>query len=153
MVDREEESWTVKLDWLNILSILNLESIREIPEFKREKCIKRVTKLYGIQTLSECEPGTLDKFVVNELRELMKKELLLKARKQERIQKEMRNKFIPMKKGGIIRLDPRDLKDFKGDPKEMLKYFYKKFLGEGGDDDDKDDDKDNYKDDNTGYYT
>jgi len=153
MVDNKEESWTVKLDWLNILSILNLESISEIPEFKREKAIKRVTKLYGTQTLWECSPESIDKFVVSELRDLMKKELVLKAKKRERIEKEMRNKFIPMKKGGIIRLDPRDLKGFKGSPEEMLKYFYKKFLGEGGDDDDKkDDDKDNYKEDNTGYY-
>jgi len=32
----------------------------------------------------------------------------------------------------------------------MLKYFYKKFLGD--DDEDKDDDRDKHKEDNTGYY-
>ncbi len=155
MIDNEEElSWTVKLDWLNIVLMLKLQSITEIPEFKREKAIKRVSKMYGLQTLTECEPETLDKFVVNELRDIMKKELIQNSKKQERMEKEIRNKFIPMKKGGIIRLDPRDLKDFKGDPEEMLKYLYKKFLGEGGDgdDDDKDDRKDKNKDDNTGYY-
>lgn len=150
--DGEELSWTVKLDWLNILSMLRLQSIREIPEFKKEKALRRVSKMYGTQTLIECEPGTLDKFVVSELRELMKKELLQNSKKQEKFEKEMRDKFIPMQKGGIIKLDPRDLKDFKGDPEEMLKYFYKKFLGERGDDDDKDDDKDVDKEDNTGYY-
>ena len=62
----------------------------------------------------------------------------------------MRDKIIPLKRGGIIKIDPRDLKDFKGDPEDVLKYFYKKFLGK--DDDDKDDEKDNYKEDNTGYY-
>ncbi|KKM22684.1 hypothetical protein LCGC14_1622790 [marine sediment metagenome] len=149
MTNNEEKlSWTVKLDWLNILSMLRLVSINKIPEFKREKAVRRVSKTYDIQTLMECEPETLDKFVVNELRDLMKKELLQNVKNQERIEKQMRNRFIPMKKGGIIRLDPRDLKDFKGDPEEMLKFFYKKFLGEGGDDDDKDDDRE----DNTGYY-
>lgn len=149
MTNNEEKlSWTVKLDWLNILSMLKLVSISKIPEFKREKAVRRVSKTYDIQTLMECEPETLDKFVVNELRDLMKKELLQNVKNQERIEKQMSDRFIPMKKGGIIRLDPRDLKDFKGDPEEMLKFFYKKFLGEGGDDDDKDDDRE----DNTGYY-
>jgi len=148
----QELSWTVKLDWLNIVLMLKLQSITEIPEFKREKAIKHVSKMYGIQTLTECEPETLDKFVVNELRDIMKKELIQNAKKQARVEKEIRNKFIPMKKGGIIRLDPRDLKDFKGDPEEMLKYFYKKFLGKGGDDDDNDEGKDKNKDDNTSYY-
>jgi len=58
-----------------------------------------------------------------------------------------------MKRGGIIRIDPRefkDLKDLDGDPEKMLKYFYKKFLGK--EDDDKDDDKDKYREDDTGYY-
>ena len=153
MVDSGEEfGWSAKLDWLNILSMLNLESISDIPEFKKEKAIKKITKSYGIRTLMECEPGDLDKFVVHELRELMKKELLLNAKKRERIEKEIREKFIPMKRGGIIKIDPRDLKNFNNDPEKMLKYFYKKFLGEQGDDDDKDDDKDKYKEDNTGYY-
>jgi hypothetical protein len=148
--NNKEYSWSTKLDWLNILSKLNLESISQIPEFKKEKAIKRITKFYGSEVLIEFEPNYLDKLVVNELKELMKKELILNARRQEKIEKDLRNKIIPLKKGGIIKIDPRDLKDFKGDPEDMLKYFYKKFLGK--DDDDKDDDKDNYKEDNTGYY-
>ncbi len=151
MIENNKQfSWTVKLDWLNIVSRLKLDSINQISEFKKDKAIKRITKTYGTQTLMEYEPDVLDKIVVNELKELMKKELLLIAKRQERIEKEIRNKIIPMKKGGIIRLDPRDLKNFKGDPEEMMKYFYKKLLGQ--DDDDQDDDKDNSNDDNKGYY-
>jgi len=148
--DNKQLSWAAKLDWLNILSMLNLESISQIPKFKKEKALKRITKFYSPEALLEFEPDYLDKLVVNELQELMKKELLLNERKQERMEKELRDKIIPLKRGGIIKIDPRDLKDFKGNPEDMLKYFYKKFLGK--DDDDKDDDNDNYKEDNTHYY-
>jgi len=142
-------SWAVKLDWLNILSKLNLESISQIPKFKKQKALKRITKFYGPEALLEFEPDYLDKLVVNELQELMKKELLLNERKQERMEKELRDKVIPLKRGSIIKIDPRDLKDFKGDPEDMLKYFYKKFLGK---DDDDNDDNDNFNEDNTHYY-
>lgn len=149
--DNKQFCWTAKLDWLNILSILNLESISEIPEFKKDKAIRRVTKFYGLEALMEFEPSYLDKLVVNELKELMKKELRLKAEEVRRTEKQLRDTITPFKSGGIIKIDPRDLpKDFKGDPEEILKYFRKKFLGK--DDDDNDDDKDNYKEDNTGYY-
>ena len=145
--------WTTKLDWLNILSMLNLESISQIPEFKKDRAIKRLNKFYGIEVLMEFEPSYLDKLVVNEFKDLMKKDLLQNAREQERMKKKLRNNIVPMKRGGIIGIDPRefkDLKDLDGDPEKMLKYFYKKFLGK--DDDDKDDDKDKYREDNTGYY-
>jgi hypothetical protein len=148
--DNKQFIWTTKLDWLNIISTLRLESISQIPEFKRDKAIKRITKFYSTEALLEFEPNYLDKLVVNELKELMKKELILHAKKQERIEKQLRNKIIPFNKGGIIKIDPRDLKDFKGDPEEMLKNLYKKLLGD--DDDDNDDDKDKYKEDNTQYY-
>ncbi|MFX1347280.1 MAG: hypothetical protein ACFE92_01265 [Promethearchaeota archaeon] len=148
--DNQHFSWTIKLDWLNILAMLNLESISQIPEFKKDKAIRRITKFYGNKALMEFEPSYLDKLVVNELKELMKKELLQYAKREEKIQKEFRDKIIPMKRGGIIRIDPQDLKDFKGDPQDILKYFYKKFMGE--DDDDTDDDADDYKEDKTGYY-
>ena len=142
--------WTVKLDWLNILKMLNLVSIRQIPEFKKSKAIRKITRIHGTENLLKFEPEYLDKLVVNELKELMKKELVLNARKQEKIERELRDKIIPFKRGGIIKIDPRDLKDFNGDPEKLIKYFYKKFLGD--DDDDKDDDKDKHKEDNTGYY-
>ncbi|MFX0022120.1 MAG: hypothetical protein ACFE9S_07320 [Candidatus Hermodarchaeota archaeon] len=148
--DNKLLSWAVKLDWLNILSKLKLESITQIPKFKKEKALKRITKFYGQEALLEFEPDLLDDLVINELKELMKKELLLNERKQERMEKELRDKVIPLKRGSIIKIDPRDLKDFKGDPEDMLKYFYKKFLGK--DDDENDDENDNYKEDNTHYY-
>jgi len=143
-------SWTIKLDWLNILNLLKLERINQISEFKKERAIKRVTKIYGTKTLLDFEPERLDTLVANELKELMKKELALNTKEKERLEKEIRSRVIPFKKGGIIRIDPRDLKDFNGDPEKMLKYFYKKFLGD--DDEDKDDDRDKQKEDNTGYY-
>lgn len=143
-------SWTVKLDWLNILNLLKLDKIKHISEFKKERAIKRVTKTYGTKALLEIEPERLDTLVANELKELMKKELTFYAKKQEQLEKEIRSKIIPFKKGGIIRIDPRDLKDFNGDPKELMKYFLKKFSGD--DDEDNDDERDKYKEDNTGYY-
>ncbi len=148
--DNKLLSWAVKLDWLNILSKLNLESISQIPKFKKEKALKRITKFYGPEALLDFEPNYLDNLVINELKDLMKKELLLNERKQQKMEKELREKVVPLKRGSIIKIDPRDLKDFKGDPEDMLKYFYKKFLGK--DDDDSDDDNDNYKEDNTHYY-
>ena len=81
----------------------------------------------------------------------MKKELLLHKKKQKELEREIRNKVIPLKRGGIIKLDPRDLKDFKGDKEDMLKFLYKKFLGDKKDDDN-DDDKDKYKEDRNHYY-
>ena len=143
-------SWTIKLDWLNILNLLKLERINQISEFKKERAIKRVTKIFGTEALLDFEPERLDILVANELKEVMKKELALNAKEKERLEKEIRSRVIPFKKGGIIRIDPRDLKDFNGDPEKMLKYFYKKFLGD--DDEDKDDDRDKQKEDNTGYY-
>ncbi|MFX1411350.1 MAG: hypothetical protein ACFFA6_13450 [Promethearchaeota archaeon] len=151
MVENDKNfSWTIKLDWLNILNLLELESIKQISEFKKDRVIKKITKIYGTEALLEFEPERLDNLVANELKEVMKKELALNARRQERIEKEIQSKVIPFKRGGIIRLDPQDLKKFNGDPEKMLKYFYKKFLGE--DDDDTDDDQDRTKEDNAGYY-
>ena len=152
MAEEEKELlWTVKLDWLNIISILNLNNINQISEFKKMKAIRRLTRDYGSEKLMSFEPEYLENLVVNELKELMKKELTMNAKKQDRIEREIRSKLIPFQKGGIIKIDPRDLKGFKGDENDLLKYLYKKFLG-NHDDDDKDDEKDKYKEDNTGYY-
>lgn len=149
----EEENnflWTIKLDWLNIVSMLNLDDINQIAEFKKIKALKKINAKYGSENLMDFEPEYLENLVTDELKEVMKKELSIKAKKQAEKERDIRSKVIPFKKGGIIKLDPRDLKDFNGDEKEMLKFFYKKFLGR--DDDDKDDDKDKHKEDNTGYY-
>lgn len=146
--------WSVKLDWLNILQLLKLESINQIPEFKREKAIKKVTKTYDIDTLMEMDPIDLDKLVVHELRELMRKELNnIRARKKERL--EQQSKFVPFKNGGVFKINPRDFKDLdidpeNADPEEILKQIAKKLMKD--DDDDSDDDKKKYKEDNTGYY-
>ena len=130
--------------------MLNLDNINQIAEFKKIKALKKINAKYGSENLMDFEPEYLENLVADELKEIMKKELSINAKKQAERERAIRSKVIPFKKGGIIKLDPRDLKDFKGDEKEMLKFFYKKFLGR--DDDDKDDDKDKYKEDNTGYY-
>ncbi len=144
--------WTVKLDWLNILRLLRLVSINQIQELKREKAIKKITKTFGTEVLLDLQPEELDKLVVNELRELMHKELSMNARKKERMEKEMRRRFVPFKNGGIIKINPRDFKDLDLDaePEDIIKQLAKKFLKD--DDDDSEDDKNNYKEDSTGYY-
>ncbi len=153
-MSEKDSFWSVKLDWLNILQLLKLESINQIPEFKREKAIKKVTKTYDIDTLMEMDPIELDKLVVHELRELMRKELNnIKARKKERL--EQQSKFVPFKNGGIFKINPRDFKDLdidpeNADPEEIFKQIAKKLMKD--DDDDSDDDKKKYKEDTTGYY-
>lgn len=154
-MSEKDSFWSVKLDWLNILRILKLESINQIPEFKREKAIKKVTKTFDIDTLMELDPIELDKLVVHELRELMRKELSINARKKQLLEKEMQSKFVPFKNGGIFKINPRDFKDLdidpdNVDPEEILKQIAKKLMKD--DDDDSDDDKKKYKEDNTGYY-
>jgi hypothetical protein len=152
MTEYENElRWTIKLDWFNIVIMLKLENINQISEIKKGKALRRITRLYGLEKLMASEPAHLEALVVNELKELMKKELRDLEKEQRDMEKEIRNKVIPFKQGGIIKIDPRDLKDFKGDPEDMLKYLYKKFLGDNKDDD-KDDDKDKYSEDKTGYY-
>ncbi|MFX1397778.1 MAG: hypothetical protein ACFFAS_12140 [Promethearchaeota archaeon] len=147
-----KDIWTIKLDWLNIIHYLGLDSIDEIPELKREKVIKKLTKLYGTEYLMELDSKTLEELVVNELMDLMKKELTSKAKKQEQMQRDIQEKFIPFKNGGIININQKDLKDLdidlNGDPTEILKKLADKFFKA---DNDKDDDKDRYED-NTGYY-
>jgi len=148
--------WSVKLDWLSILQILKLESINQIPEFKRGKAIKKVTKTYDIDTLIEMDPIELDKLVVHELRDLMRKELNnIKARKKERL--EQRSKFVPFKNGGVFKINPRDFKDLdidpeNADPEEILKQIAKKLMKDDDDDSDDDKNKKKYKEDTTGYY-
>ncbi len=149
--DENELRWTIKLDWLNISFLLNLDNINQISEIKKGKAIRRLTRIYGSEKLMEFEPEHLENLVVNELKDLMKKELALNEKKQKEMERDIRNKVIPFKQGGIIKIDPRDLKDFKGDPEDLLKQLYKKFLGDDKDDD-RDNDNDKYKEDNTGYY-
>ena len=114
-MSEKDSFWSMQLDWLNILRSLKLDSINQIPEFKRVKAIKKVTKTYDIDTLMEMDPIELDKLVVHELRDLMRKELNnIKARKKERL--EQRSKFVPFKNGGVFKINPRDFKDLDIDP-------------------------------------
>jgi hypothetical protein len=154
-MSEKDSFWSMKLDWLNILNSLKLDSINQIPEFKREKAIKKVTKIYDIDTLMELDPIELDKLVVHELRELMRKELGINARKKQQLEQEMQSKFVPFKNGGVFKINPQDFKDLdidpeNADPEEILKQIAKKLMKD--DDDDSDDDKKKYKEDNTGYY-
>lgn len=148
----EEEAWTHQLDWLNIINILGLKSIKQIPESKKDKALKKLTKLYGVEMLLNLTPEELDELVADQLRELMKKELTLNAKRQEKMEREFKTKAIPFKNGGIIPINLNDLKDFDPDmdPEEILKFLSKKFLND--DDEDKDDDKDRYDDDKSFYY-
>ena len=84
MAENEKElRWTIKLDWSNIVIMLKLNSINQISELKKGKAIRRLTKMYGPEKLMEFEPEHLDDLVVNELKNLMKKELSLNAKKQK----------------------------------------------------------------------
>ncbi len=150
-----KDIWTIRLDWLKILNKLNIDSINDIPEFKKEKVIKKITRIYGTETLLELENDELDNIVLNELKDAMRKELSLSERKQEKFENEMRSKFVPFKNGGILKIDPRDFEDLdpNSDPEEILKFFYKKFMGSGDQNDNEDDDdKDKYTEDSSGYY-
>lgn len=148
-----KEIWSIKLDWLNIVHLLELDSISQISEIKKDKAIKKITKLYGTEDLMDADHSFLDKIVANELRELMKKELGLKAKQEEKRERALRSNFMPFKNGGIININPRDFKDIDldGDPQEILKKLAKRFFRMNKDDDDDQDNR--YKDeDNTGYY-
>jgi len=149
----DKEIWSYQLDWLNIIKLLGLDTINQIPEFKKEKAIKKITKLYGVELLLTLKPTELDELVSNELRDLMKRELLLNSRRKERLEKEVRNKMMTFKKGNVIGINMNDLKDLdpNADPEEIFKYLSKKFLGNDEEDDD-DDKKDRYDEDKTGYY-
>jgi len=148
----DKEIWSYQLDWLNIIKLLGLKSIIQIPEFKKDKAIKKVTKIYGTELLLTFKPTELDELVANELRDLMKRELLINSRKQEKLEKEARSKMMPFKKGGIIGINMNDLKDLdpNADPEEIFKFLSKKFLGD--DDEDDEDRNDRYDEDKSGYY-
>ncbi|MBD3196531.1 MAG: hypothetical protein GF317_15835 [Candidatus Lokiarchaeota archaeon] len=145
--------WAVQLDWLNVIKKLGFDSINEIPEYKREKALKNITKTFGTDTLLTLSPKELDTIVAEELKELLKKEINVKKNKRKKLEEEFKSKIIPLKQGGIIKINPNDLKDLDKDasPEEILKYFYKKFF-EQKDKDDKDDERDRSREDNTGYY-
>ena len=145
----EKEAWAYQLDWLNIVSILRLDSIEQIPETKRDRVVKRISKLYGAESLLSFKPSELDELVANDLRELMKKELIMHARRKEKIAKQMRAKMSPFKNPGVIGIDMNEIKDMN--PDELMKFFSNKLMGKK-DDDDQDDDNDKYSEDRHSYY-
>ncbi|MHA1803181.1 MAG: hypothetical protein ACTSU4_01465 [Promethearchaeota archaeon] len=151
MIDKEN-CWTCQLDWLNIVRLLGLETMDQIPEEKREKAIKRVAKEYSTEVLLSLDPSELDQLVANELTDLMRKELDQKRKELERLEKKYSEKVIPLKRGGIIRIDPNDLRNFDGDIEKFMRSIYKKFLNNKDKDDENDDDDDYFREDNTGYY-
>jgi hypothetical protein len=145
----EKEAWAYQLDWLNIVSILRLDSIEQIPETKRDRVVKRISKLYGAESLLSFKPSELDELVANDLRELMKKELIMHARRKEKIAKQMKAKMSPFKNPGVIGIDMNEIKDMN--PDELMKFFSNKLMGKKNDDD-QDDDNDKYSEDKHSYY-
>ena len=144
----EKEIWAYQLDWLNIIHLMGLDSIYQIPEHKRDKVIKKLTKQYDTELLLSFTPRELDELVANELNIIMKKELILHDRNKKRIQKQLGSQMGALKKG-IIPIDMNDLKDL--DPKDIMKFFSKKLMGKE-DEEDNDDENDKNLDDKTGYY-
>ena len=144
----EKEAWAYQLDWLNIVTILGLDTIDQIPEDKRIRVTKKLSKLYGSESLLSFKPQELDELVASELKSLMEKELRTHAKQKERIQKQMKNRMPYSKRPGIIPIDMNDLKDL---PDEVKKMFSKMFMQNEGDDDN-DDDSDDYNEDRNSYY-
>ncbi len=147
----EKEAWAFQLDWLNIVHLMGLDSIFQIPEHKREKAVKKLTKLYDTELLLSFAPSELDELVANELNILMKKELILHERQKKRIEKQLKSQMGPLRKG-IIPIDMNDLKDLNPEDLENFKKFFSKMITGKEDEDDNDDDNDTNLDDKTGYY-
>jgi len=144
----EKEAWAYQLDWLNIITILGLDTIDQIPEDKRIRVNKKLSKLYGSESLLSFKPQELDELVASELKNLMEKELRAHAKQKERIQKQIKNRMPSLKRPGVIPIDINDLKDLPDDVKKM---FSKMFMQNEGDDDD-DDESDDYNEDRNSYY-
>ncbi|MHA1669785.1 MAG: hypothetical protein ACTSV5_04310 [Promethearchaeota archaeon] len=147
----ESDIWSFQLDWLNIIKLLGFHSINQIPETKKLKAFKKITKLYGTEILLTLKPSELDELVADELRNLLKRELMDNARQKEKAAREIQQKLLPLKKGKIIGINMSDLRDLdpNADMEEIMKYFSKKFLNDEKDDDNNNDDDD---EDKTGIY-
>ena len=144
----EKEGWVYQLDWLNVVTILGLDTIDQIPEDKRIRVTKKISKLYGSDSLLSFKPQELDELVASELKSLMEKEIRTHAKQKERIQKQMKNRMSAVKQPGVIPIDMNDIKDL---PDEVKKMLSKMFMQNEGDDD-KDDDSDDYSEDKNSYY-
>ena len=147
----EKEAWAYQLDWLNIIHLMGLDTIHQIPEHKKEKVVKKLTKLYDTELLLSFTPSELDELVANELNILMKKELISHERQKKRIEKQLISKMGPLRQR-IIPIDMNDLKDLDPADVEDIKKFFSKMIMGKEDEDDNDDDNDTNMDDKTGYY-
>lgn len=142
----QKTKWLVKVDWYNIVEQLSLDSIDQIPEYKLTKAISKVEKDFSIEQLEEMEPNMLEAYLFHELRKLLQKELAERNRKKREVQNS--GKIIPLKNGGIIKIDASDFKKMKGDEKgfqEMLKGMMDNFTKS-------EDEEDDENEDSTGYY-
>jgi len=147
----EKEAWVYQLDWSNIISILGLDKMEQIPEDKRVKVTKKLSKLYGSESMLSFKPQELDELVASELKSLMEKELRAHAKQKEKIEKQMKARMPSLKRPGVIPIDVNDLKDMQNLPDEIKKMFSKMFMQNEGDDDN-DDDSDKYSEDKNSYY-
>jgi len=150
----ESDIWSFQLDWLNIIKLLGFHSIKQIPESKKLKALKKITKLYGTELLLTLKPSELDELVVDELKTLLKRELMDDAKQKEKLEREIRHKILPLKRGKIIGINMNDLRDLdpNADMEEIMKYFSKKFLNDDGDNETDDDDHEDIDEDKTGIY-
>lgn len=141
----EKEAWAYQLDWLNIVTILGLDTIDQIPEEKRIRVTKKLSKLYSPESMLSFLPQELDELVASELKNLMEKELRTHAKQKEKMEKQMKNRMPSIKRPGVMGIDINDL------PDDVKKMFSKMFMKNEGDDD-IDDDSDDYNDDKNSYY-
>ncbi len=145
---QNNKKWTFKIDWFNIIQKLSLNSVEQIPEYKKEKAISKLEKDFGSEYLAEMEPEYLEELIGVEFRKLMQKELMEMKKKQKELKK--RSRIIPMKQGGIIKIDASDLKNMKNleeDVQDMLKGFLDKYFNPEGEEEEAGEDEDS-----TGYY-
>jgi len=147
----EKEAWVYQLDWSNIITILGLDKMEQIPEDKRIRVTKKLSKLYGSESMLSFKPQELDELVASELKNLMEKELRSHAKQKEKMEKQMKARMPSLKRPGVIPIDVNDLKDMQNLPDEIKKMFSKMFMRNEGDDDN-DDDSDKYSEDKNSYY-
>jgi len=144
----EKEAWVYQLDWSNIITILGLDKMEQIPEDKRIRVTKKLSKLYGSESMLSFKPQELDELVASELKNLMEKELRSHAKQKEKMQKQMKTRMPAFKQPGVIPIDMNNIKDL---PDEIKKMFSKMFMQNEGDDDN-DEDSDKYSEDKNSYY-
>ena len=147
---QNNKKWTFKIDWLNVVQMLSLDSVEQIPEYKKEKAFSKLEKDFDSEYLADMEPEYLEELIGVELRKLMQKELMDIKKKQRELRKKSRSRIIPMKRGGIIKIDASDLKNMKNleeDVQDMLKGFLDNYFNPKDDEEEAGEDEDS-----TGYY-